>query len=248
MRVLLLHGFTSSRETISGLIPRLEKAGIEYALPTLRGHFSRPEDLLGVTWRDWLEDARDALLELSSDGGRVVIVGLSMGGLVALNLAAEHRPRVAGVATVAAVLRFRSRLIHLLPVLRRLYTWWPGQPDYADPALAKLDNNYRKFPIESLASLKRYTRVVEDLMPRVVAPLCVVASRKDPVVADEAAEFIIENAASAHKEVHWFERSRHEMMRDVERDEVFDKLTQFIARVQSGELEVSEPLAHKQSR
>ena len=99
--MLLLHGFTSSLETVTGLVPRLERAGFEYAVPILRGHCTTPEDLLGVTWRDWLEDARQALLELTGEAKSVAVVGLSMGGLVALNLAAEHPTRVSGVVTSA---------------------------------------------------------------------------------------------------------------------------------------------------
>lgn len=240
LTVLLLHGFTSSLDTVNELAPRLEAAGIEYSMPVLRGHASRPEDLVGVTWRDWLEDAREALLEITRDGRRCAIVGLSMGGLLSLNLAAEHSRRVAGVVSVASCLRFRSPLFALMPILRRTITWWPGQPDYADPERAASDTNYRYFPVETLASLDDYRRVVESLLPLVSAPLCVIASSADPVVCPSSPRRILAGAASPHKESHWFHRSRHEMMRDLEREQVFDAIMHFLARVRSGELEVSE--------
>ncbi|MGE0494838.1 MAG: alpha/beta hydrolase [Vulcanimicrobiota bacterium] len=238
MRVLLLHGFTSSLETVTGLVPRLQKQNFEYSVPVLRGHCTRPEDLLGVTWRDWLEDARQALLDLTREGHSAAVVGLSMGGLVALNLAAEHPTRVSGVATVAACMRFRSPLFKLMPVLKRLMTYWSGDPDYADPELAALANNYSYFPIETLASLESYQAVVEPLLGYIQAPACLIAASQDPVVSEQAIDVIAAGLASEHKEVHWFHRSHHEMMRDVEREEVFDCLMQFLNRLRSGELEV----------
>lgn len=238
--VLLLHGFTSSLDTVRGLVPHLEEGGIPYRMPVLRGHGSRPQDLVGVEWRDWLEDGRRALLDLSAETGRCVVVGLSMGGLVALNLAAEHPGRVAGVATVAGCLEFRSPLTRILPLLRLVTDYWPAHPDYADPALAEGDTNYRCFPLESFASLYRYREVIHTLLPHVRAPLLVIHSTRDPVVPPKAAVRILRGAGSAHREARWFHRSKHEMMRDVEAPEVFEALMSFIRRVRAGDLEFPE--------
>src|SRR6478735_3726884 len=116
---LVLHGFTSSLATVDGLVPHLERAGIPYALPTLRGHGTRPEDLRGVTWEDWYEDAGRALDELLTRCERAVVMGLSMGGLVALHLGVQRPERLAGIVTAAAALRLIIPAGFLLPLLGR---------------------------------------------------------------------------------------------------------------------------------
>ena len=50
--VLLLHGFTSDLATVDGLVPHIEKAGLPYEMPILRGHGTRYQDLTGVTAKD----------------------------------------------------------------------------------------------------------------------------------------------------------------------------------------------------
>jgi carboxylesterase len=240
--VLLLHGFTSSLDTVNGLVPSLEAAGVSYRMPVLRGHGQTPEALRGVTWRDWVEDARAALLDLEREGNPIVIVGLSMGGLVALNLAAEHPSTVAGVATVAACLEFRHPLIPYLGLLKKTVKNWSSSPDYADASLARYDTNYPYFPLESFASLYEYREVVKEILPYLKAPLLVIQSTQDPVVRLDAAEQIRKKSGSPFCQVRWFEVSRHEMMRDVERNAVFDELMDFLSRVVRSDFEPARVL------
>lgn len=228
--VLLLHGFTSSLDTVNGLLPSLEKAGIPYRMPVLRGHMQTPEALREVTWRDWVDDARDALLDLEREGLPIVIVGLSMGGLVALNLTAEHPRSVIGVVTVAACMEFRHPLIPYLGLLKRTVKNWPSSPDYADPSLAELCTNYPSFPLTSFASLYEFREVVKEVLPYLKAPVLVIQSTRDPVVRPDAADQI-KKRVGGPCEVRWFEVSHHEMMRDVEREQVFEEIMAFTARV-----------------
>src|SRR5919206_525185 len=55
--VLVLHGLTSSLASVTPVADRLARHSIPTVVPWLRGHGTRPEDLVGVTWRDWYADA-----------------------------------------------------------------------------------------------------------------------------------------------------------------------------------------------
>jgi esterase/lipase len=48
---LILHGLTSSLDCVNGLVPYMERNGIPYRMPVLRGHMTKAEDLIGVTSR-----------------------------------------------------------------------------------------------------------------------------------------------------------------------------------------------------
>ncbi len=78
MHLLLLHGFTSHPVLTLGPLPKsLKEAGFGISQPALPGHGTKPEDLLGVRFQDWLLAAEKAYLELPEPRG---VVGLSMGG------------------------------------------------------------------------------------------------------------------------------------------------------------------------
>ncbi|HEY9764809.1 MAG TPA: alpha/beta fold hydrolase [Chroococcales cyanobacterium] len=226
--VLLLHGFTSSLDTVNGLVPCLERDHIPYRMPLLRGHGSRPEALLGVTSRDWFVDARAALFDLLKECDKVVVVGLSMGGVVALQLAMEHPEQLAGVVPVAAALEFRDPLTRLTPLLGKIRKFWPS-PKLPKKASYR-STNYPYFPLDSFISLQKYGREMRPRLKEINIPILVIGSRKDTVVPQRAAETICAEVSSTEKQLRWFDRSGHEMLQDCEHEAVYAAIEEFILK------------------
>ncbi|MBI5087395.1 MAG: alpha/beta fold hydrolase [Actinobacteria bacterium] len=81
MRVLCLHGLGGTGATMWPLVAALDQAGHTCLAPTLPGHGGDPSDLVGLVWTDWL----DAAHEWPAD----IVVGQSMGAMLALDLAAR---------------------------------------------------------------------------------------------------------------------------------------------------------------
>ena len=231
--VLLLHGFTSSVKTIDGLVPYLKDRGIEWSLPVLRGHGTDYRDMVGTTAADWYADAEKALLELSEKVDKVVVVGLSMGGLVALDLGMRHPKLIAGVVTLAAALRFKDPLSALTKPLSKVVKFWPSPDAFVDPECAKANENYPKFATDAFASLYDYAREIERRLPTFEVPILVLQSKKDQVVAPVAANVIYERVCSAHRDIRWFHRSGHELGQDLEAEAAFDAVDEYIGQFDS---------------
>ena len=86
--VLCLHGFTASPAEVRWLGEHL--AGHDYTVygPRLPGHAPHPHDLARYRWQDWYLTALDGCHLLHSHCQQVFVVGHSMGGCLALLLAA----------------------------------------------------------------------------------------------------------------------------------------------------------------
>lgn len=224
LRALILHGFTGNLETVRILGPLCTSRGLSYEMPLLRGHGTVPEDLMGVTWREWYADAEQALLSLSADGARVVVLGLSMGGLLTLDLASRHPSRVAGLVTIAAALELGSPLLPLLPLLSPFVTWWRGKPESTLPDPA----TYDRFPLSGVRSLLEYQGVVRERLNAVKAPILVVQSWNDGTVRPRAATVIFERVASRDKQMMRFERSEHDMLIGIEKEAVVDSIGRWL--------------------
>jgi carboxylesterase len=215
------------------MVPAVERLGLPYRMPTLRGHGTRPEDLVGVTARDWYADAESALAELRREVDKVVVVGLSMGGLVTLNLAMEHPEDLAGIAVVAPFLRCADPLSLLTPLLALLVPFWPSPNSFVDPELAKACTNYAKFPTRTFQDLMRYGSEMERRLPEVKVPTLIVHSRKDTIAHPLGATIIAERIHAPSKQVVWFERSGHEMFQDLEADGVVGAIAEYLESFQA---------------
>jgi len=219
--VLLLHGFTSSVKTVSGMVPHLEEAKIPYRMPVLRGHGTVYTDLAGCTAQDWLDDAEAALLDLAKEVDKVVVVGLSMGGLISLNLGIRHPDIVCGVCTWAASLLFRDPLTPLAGLMAKVVDTWPSPNAFNDLSLALESENYPRFPTEAFTSLRYFARDTGLRLGQFEVPICVMHSKKDQVISPMSANVIYREVSSTHREIHWYEKSGHEMGQDCEHEKVF---------------------------
>ncbi len=230
--VLLLHGFTSSVKTVDGLVPYLESAGVDYEMPILRGHGTRYQDLRGVKARDWYVDAEWALLNLWNRVDRVVVVGLSMGGLVSLELGMRHPDKIAGVVTAGACLKFADPMARLTGLISRAVRYWPSPDAFNDPSLRGNSRNYTRFPTDAFGSLYKYSQTIAEQLGKMHVPLRILQSKRDQIVAPESANIIYEKVSSPHREIVWYDQSGHEMMQDMEAESVFMDIMEWVRRFQ----------------
>jgi carboxylesterase len=224
--VLLLHGYTSSLDTVNGFVPILERNQIPYRMPVLRGHGTNYKDLRGVTAKDWYVDARASLFDLLKQCDQAIVIGLSMGGLVTLQLAMEHPKQIAGIATVAAAMDFKDPMVKLTPVLAKFFKYWTAPKPPKESVYPC--TNYQKLSLDSFQSLREYGKSLEPRLHEVVVPSLIIGTKKDNVVKPEVAQIIYDHISSEKKALRWFERSGHEMMQDCECDEVFKVLEDYV--------------------
>lgn len=228
--VLLLHGFTSHVDTVRGLVPYLEEAGLPYRMPTLRGHGTRYQDLRGVKARQWYVDAEVALLDLWNYVDRIVVVGLSMGGLLSLELGMRHPDKIAGVVAVAPALKFTDPLARFSSLMAKVVRYWPSPNSFNDLSLKANCKNYEKFATDAFVELYNYSQEIAHRLVEFHVPIRILQSKRDQIVAAEAANIIYEKVSSAVREIIWYEKSGHEMMQDLEAEDVFADIMEFVHR------------------
>jgi len=224
MHVLLLHGFTSHPVKTLGPLPeRLREAGFEVAIPALRGHGTRPEDLFGVRYQDWLDDALNAWSVLPAPKA---VVGLSMGGLLAAWVAAQGDAEA--LVALAPALGFAHPLSRFAPYLAWLLPRFRGESSILDPELRKRSPNYRWFPTRAFVELKRLADRTPEVLPRVQARALVVAAEHDHVVPRRAVERYLELLGSEEKSLYLLKGSGHDLLLDRQAEEAARQIVKFL--------------------
>ena len=197
--LLLLHGFTGSVAHMRPLGDALADRGHTVLASNLPGHATTEADMARTNDRMWLAAARDATIALRSYASSVTVVGLSMGGLIALKLAAEGMAD--GCVTLSAPLPTNNRFAGLAGVLAPLWPRIgkaPGEERrlMVDPAF---DYGYAGFPTKKTADLQRLIHAAKRCLPQVTCPLLVVQSTGDRTVRASSADTIMRLAGSAQK-------------------------------------------------
>lgn len=221
---LLLHGFTGCPASLRPTGEWLAAQGLTVLGPRLPGHGTHWEDLAGTTWRDWEAEALRSLEDLAARCPDVVVVGLSMGGALALHLAATRPDQVRGVAVVnPAVHDWRLRLVPLVGLFTRTIKAIgndikrPGQDELA----------YDRIPVRSIASLRQLQRVVVGELPQVRCPLLVFRSPQDHVVKPSNARLVMDRVGSEEKELVLCPNSYHVATLDHDADMIRERILEF---------------------
>jgi carboxylesterase len=240
-RILLIHGFTSGPFAFEFLIPALKEQGYLPIVPNLSGHSHNDWKMIGgFTWEDWLEDARKALEEATGEGCPVAVVGHSMGGLLALNLAADNPGRVRALVLAGAAIHLASPftpghfLGFLQPVLGRVFKSWDMTPFYTDRKMLASDRNYRRAPMASINTMIELVSMTKKRLSRVTAPTLVLQGRRDRRVSWKSAGMINNGISTPEnlKGVVMFSETDHEMFRDCERDQVITRVMKYLASLE----------------
>ncbi|MFJ7751265.1 alpha/beta hydrolase [Arthrobacter sp. NPDC097144] len=228
--VLLSHGFTGSPVSLAAWAQHLSDQGYAVSLPLLPGHGTTWQELARTPWELWYDAYDAAYSELAARTDRVVAAGLSMGGTLALRLAA-HRP-VAGVAVVNPGLTIddpRARYSGLLKYVLR-----------SVPAIGnniKLEGRdegaYLRTPVGGVHQLMRLFKDTTAALPRISAPVMVFRSTVDTVVPESSMDVLRRHLVS-ELEVVPLENSYHVATMDHDAPLIFDRSHQFIQRISAG--------------
>ncbi len=231
--VLLCHGFTGSPQSLRPWAEHLAEHGLTVSLPLLPGHGTRWEDLRMTGWQDWYAEVDRELRLLCERRETVFVAGLSMGGALALRLAAKHGDAVRGVMVVNPANKVHGLAAHALPVVRHLVPATKGiASDIAKPDSREL--GYDRVPLHAAHSLRQFFRIVDGELPQVTQPVLLLRSPQDHVVPPADSARVLSRISSTDVKEVLLEQSYHVATLDHDADRIFAESTAFIGRLASG--------------
>lgn len=227
--VLVLHGFTGNPVAVRPIAEALADAGYAVEVPLLPGHGTTWQEMNRTGWRHWVAEAVAGLERLRQRSSRQVLVGMSMGGTLALHLAASRGEELDGLVVVNPVLRTRDPRLKVLGVLKWVLPSLPGVGnDIAKPGGE--EQAYDRVPLKALASLIELQKIVRSSVGRVSIPTLVLTSRTDHVVDPRDSVEVVESVTGPVEQV-WLERSYHVATLDYDAQLVLDRTLDFVKRV-----------------
>lgn len=241
--VLLLHGFTGTPWEVRPVADALHARGYACVAPLLPGHGQTPEALSTTRWSDWVSATDEVLDRLLARHPRVVVLGMSLGGLLALQAAGRYQDRgVVGVVTLACALRLARWASWGLFLARqlgsRLPDWYVPKflgSDVQDPVVRRANPGYTRHPLRAARELLVGQAAVRAMLPSLRVPLLAIHGLVDRVTPVRASMELVRMVGSREAILVLAPRSGHLLAVDRDREEVARQVCAFVGRLAAGE-------------
>ncbi|ASS76496.1 hypothetical protein CIG75_17050 [Tumebacillus algifaecis] len=229
---LLLHGYTGTPFEVEPLAKVLAATGHIVAMPTLAGHGTTRHEMNRVTWRDWIQSAEKALISLMNEHPheKIHLVGFSMGGLILAYLSIKHAERIGSLTMLSSPIYTINHKQLFRTIAEAIQKSMRAGDRHDDVARYML--KVKGTPLRSLVHFRRLIQEVKPKLAELNVPLLVVQGELDDLVEPRSAAYILEAAACGQKELQFFSRSGHMICHDCEREEVCQRVVNFIERIE----------------
>lgn len=246
---LLMHGFMGSPQSTRPLAAHLAQQGISSYAPLWPGHGHLPDKIRGVSHQDWLAAAEEALALMRQKCRHIVLVGHSMGAVLAAHLA-HHHADMRGLVLLAPLYTVPDPRIQVVRLLRYVMPYvyplrLPGFPpdlaigratdfdptlDLSDPAVQRWLPRGTRIPTSGLAEMCRMAEVGRALWPQLRLRTVVIQGGHDRALKPQGAHALFAALTMAHKEIVWLEEANHDLVRPSEaaHTQVWEKIIEVV--------------------
>ncbi len=235
--VVLAHGYLASPEQVRPLATYLHSQGCSVYAVRLPGHATAPGQLTDVRWQDWMESVARGFAIVRQHCRRIIAGGFSLGGTLALLLAARQGDDIDGVFSINAPLKLRDRRAPLVSAIVQ----WNGalrQLGLSDRHSTRSnddtespDINYGVDYLMGIRELRRAADACRKRLGEVTAPALIIQSDADPLVAPDSGKTLLVGLGSQEKVLSELPFDRHVIIRGDGCQGVFEAVYRFVERV-----------------
>jgi carboxylesterase len=232
---LLIHGLTGTPYEMRYLGERLAESGARVCGVRLAGHARTPEELGAANAARWYESVVEGFEHLRRYGEPNVVIGLSMGSVLAARLAADQREALSGVVMLSPAfflprwVRGALKVVRALgPLSNRIYLRRSGSDIHDDAARAGHPSS-SLMPLTAVFELLDLSAAVRSRLGRIDQPALIIHSRRDHTCPlKKNVDFLLTHLGSAQKRAVILDQSFHVITVDSEKERVAAEVVAFV--------------------
>jgi carboxylesterase len=235
---LLIHGFTGAPKEMRWMGEYLADRGYSVLGIRLAGHATHPDDMIRTRWNDWTASVEDGYHILQALADDIFLIGLSMGGVLALLMSTQLEAKgVVGISTPYRLTAdWRLNYIELISIFKPYLPKSKAQlgSGWVDQAARKQHISYPQNPVRAIGELNKLISKMRAALPEVHAPVLLIHSKEDKYVLPENLELIYKELVNVQDKTKLYvTNSGHVVTRDAARLDAFQFIAEFIQRVES---------------
>lgn len=202
-RCLIIHGFGGGIHEVKPLAVYLIGLGYDVVCPLLKGHSATRGDMKKTTYNDWIDSAEQELLKLNETGNEILLIGFSMGGLIAFNLACKHN--------IKAIITINTPIFYwnIYRVILNL----------VDDMKNKKCNHIRRYlqaknnsPFFAMMQFLLLLHQIKPKLEKVNCPILIIQAEDDDTVRKKSVDYINKHVSSDRKTIRYFHEGGHQIL------------------------------------
>lgn len=232
--ILFVHGFTDSLCRINGFAKFLAERDITTKGVLLPGHGQTWEELAKTSPRDWYLEVERGALELSKQVKEMYIVGISLGGNLALKFAALHPDLVSGVVTLEAPMRIkRQYLIRVAIPFAQTFgmKYWNKKylknVRHPDKEIVFDQGVLDKMPLNNIAQVIDFMEERQGFLKKVKCDVLIIQSETSSLVTRDSAQKIYNAIGSKRKKIFRMENIYHAFLSEPAKRTIYYETCKF---------------------
>ncbi|MGC6768883.1 alpha/beta hydrolase [Enterococcus sp. LJL51] len=207
--VLLFHAYSGSSNDVRMLCRYLENKNYTVYSPMFSGHGTlNPEDILDQSVEKWQQDALQAVAFLKDQGyGQIAVLGLSMGGLFAVNLLTQEEEAVIGGGCFCSpIFPVKTRVPENFILYAENVIKLSGE---SEEAVEKRMTDIRSRSVEQLRQIENYAEKTAKALDKIDTPVFIAQAGQDEMIDPKGAFQTAAALTDTKITFNWYPNSGH---------------------------------------
>tara|TARA_B100001142_G_scaffold70355_1_gene70660 strand:+ start:1241 stop:2014 length:774 start_codon:yes stop_codon:yes gene_type:complete len=186
--IYIIHGFSSTTYEVKKLAEYLGQQGYYVKADNLPGHSTSIEDCNLTTHDEWLNFVEKEIASMYTKCDKVIVMGVSMGGVLTLHLASIFP--LDGAVVAGALFKFKNEfnVRVLVRLLHRFKTTQPKRKSFTDEQLKIINHQfygYDHYPLIALNEMRKMIDKVKEKLHKISSPILLIHSKIDQTATFE---------------------------------------------------------------
>lgn len=225
--VLFLHGFSGGPYEVEPFAHYIEQR-IDWviSIPTFSGHGDAEHlAMKGYKAEHWMMEAEIAYRQLKKQVDEVIVVGFSMGGIIAMYLSIRYP--VKKLVLLSAAAKYVSPT-QLVKDVRAIAQDMVHKKLEENELFARYKFKFKNVPLTATIEFMKVVKKTEPYIKNIQCPTFIVQGELDGIVPSATAQILFEQIQSQQKQMYISDCGKHHICYSDDCEQWFDQVYQFL--------------------